>query len=321
MTGPARRRERIAIGCDVGGTEVKWAALDRRRILERGSFPTPRGGEPAALIDGLLRAAREAAAAHRAPRPVLGVAIPGFLDAARARLLHAVHLPLLEQKPLRAVLRRRLGWPVVLETDSNAGAFGEAILGAGRGARRVLYLTLGTGVGASMVVDGKILRVVHHTVGQVAHLPLDPRGPRCSCGGRGCFESVLGARGVRWRASRAAGADRLPPGARRSPRDLCLLARGGSRPARKVLAEVGRLLGAGLALLANFLSPDRIVVGGGIAGAGELLLGPAEEVFRRRVHPRLRGGIELALSRLGPFSGAAGAALLARDLADGPGGD
>jgi glucokinase len=321
MTRPAKPRGRVAIGCDVGGTEVKWAVLERRRILERGSFPTPRRGEPVALIEGLLRTARQAAGAHPDPRPVLGVAIPGYLDDARARLLHAVHLPLLEEKPLRAVLRRRLGWPVYLETDSNAGAFGEAILGAGRGARRVLYITLGTGVGASMVVDGKILRVSHHTVGQVAHLPLDPRGPRCTCGSRGCFESVLGARGLGWRAARAGGPDGLPPAARRSPRELCLLARGGSRPAREVLAEVGRLLGAGLAMLSNFLSPDRIVVGGGIAGAGELLLAPAREVFRRRVHPRLRGGIELAPSRLGPFSGAAGAAVLARELADGPEGD
>jgi glucokinase len=320
MTRPASRG-RISIGCDVGGTEVKWAALDRRRILERGSFPTPRRGEPAALVDGLLRAAREAAGARPDTRPALGVAIPGFLDDARARLLHAVHLPLLERKPLRAILRRRLGWPVVLETDSNAGAFGEATLGAGRGARRVLYITLGTGVGSSMVVDGKILRVSHHTVGQVAHLPLDPRGPRCSCGARGCFESVLGARGLRWRASRAGWPEGLPPAARRSPRDLCLLARGGSRPARKVLADVGRLLGAGLALLSNFLSPDRIVIGGGIAGAGDLLLVPAEEVFRRRVHPRLRGVIEVVPARLGPFSGAAGAALLARELADGHEGD
>jgi len=153
--------------------------------------------------------------------------------------------------------------------------------------------------------------VSHHTVGSVAHLPLDPDGPRCSCGARGCVESVLGAGGIRWRARRAAraGAD-LPADARRSPHGLWDAARDGSRDARRLLAQLGSLLGAALAMLSNFLSPDRIVVGGGISQAGDLLLEPARRSLKRRVHPRLRNSLEVAPAGLGPHAGAMGAALL-----------
>lgn len=312
------RFKTLALGCDLGGSEIKVVALREDRLASRIRLPTPRGARAGDVIALIEKAAREAAAPSlgvlRLPAITLGVAVPGFLDRRRARPVHLSNLPALDGAPLSSSLSRRTGWPVVLEADSNAGALGEARLGAGRGARRLLYLTLGTGVGAAMIVEGSIVRVSHHTVGQVAHLPLDPRGPPCPCGARGCLESVLGARGIVFRAARAArrGAD-LPPEARRSPADLCAAALAGSRDARRVFWEVGSLLGAALALLSNFLSPDRIVVGGGIAGAGKLLLDPAERVLFRRVHPRLRAGLTLRRGRLAPFAGALGAALLGRE--------
>jgi glucokinase len=325
LTGPGKGRATaaLAIGCDVGGTGIKTVAVRGDRIVARGAIPTPSAEAAPAVIAAIAGAAREARArtgggAENPTGITLGVGLPGFLDPRRAKVIHLSNLPALDGLPLRAVLRRRLGWPVILEADSNCGAYGEWRLGAGRGARRLLFIALGTGVGAAMVADGTIVRVANNTVGQVAHLPLDPdpRGPRCPCGSRGCLEAVLRSGGIRWRARRAARAGiRLDPEALADPAGLVDAARSGSAGARRVLAEVGGLLGSALAVLANFLSPDRIVVGGGIAGAGDLLLGPAALALRRRVHPRLRDSLRLYPSALGPFSGAAGAALLGREAA------
>lgn len=309
----------LAVGCDVGGSEVKVVVLAARKTLARIRVPTPRDGSAVEIVDGIAALILSASAPFAQGRKVtLGVALPGFLDAARERTLHLQNLPALNGFPLKRALSGRTGYPVILDADSNAGAFGEARLGAGRGARRVLYLTLGTGVGAAMVVEGELVRVANHTVGQVAHLPLDPSGPRCSCGARGCIESVLGARGIVWRASRAAKSGaRIPPGARRSPAALAEAAAAGSRGAARIFTELGSLLGAALAMLSNFLSPERIVLGGGIARAGEHLLGPARSALLARVHPRLRGGLTLVPARLGLFSGATGAALLGGRKAEG----
>jgi glucokinase len=306
--------ERYSIGCDVGGTEVKVAVLRGTRIVHRGRFPTPTrdgreftGGIASAVRDALATVDRRGAAGV-----TLGLALPGFLDARRDRPVHLSHIPALDGFPLRRTLERRLGWPVVLDADSNAGAYGEWRLGAGRGARRLLYVTLGTGLGAAMVAGGEIVRVSNHTVGQAAHLPLEPGGPRCPCGARGCAEAVLAAPGILLRARRAAREDRgIPRRAVRDTRSLCEAARGGCRGAIGVWDDVGRLLGRALAMLANFLSPERIVVGGGISAAGDLLLAPARRSFEERVHPRLRGAA-IAGARLGPFAGAAGAALLGK---------
>ncbi len=320
--------ESLAVGCDIGGSEIKVAVLRGRRILAQNSHPTPIHSSPGDTILGIRSAisgtvkpfllSSRSTSRPRRPRPLratLGVALPGFLDRERERPVLLSNLPALNGTPLRRILSRQLGWLVILEADSNAGAFGEAQLGSGQGSQRLLYITLGTGVGAAMVVEGEIVRVSNHTVGQVAHLPLDPSGPRCPCGARGCVESVLGARGIAWRATRAARAGaRLPPAVRRSPRELSIAARSGSAAARRLLGEVGTLLGTALAILSNFLSPDRIVVGGGIAQAGDLLLGPADRALRERVHPRIRNSILLAPAKLGPFAGAIGAALLGRNF-------
>jgi glucokinase len=312
--------EPLSIGCDVGGSGIKVAALRGNRVLLTRRFPPPPRDRRGA-VSSIESAVQEAAATafgdvprRLRHRPTLGLALPGFLDAARGRSLHSLNLPQLEGLALRALLARRTGWPVILEADSNAGGLGEALLGAGRGARRLLYLSLGTGVGAALIASRQVVRVSHHTVGQVAHLPVDREGPRCSCGSRGCLESVLGAGGIVWRARRAArrGAD-LPPAARSSPAGLEAAAQGGSRDARSLLREAGQILGAALALLSNLFSPDRVVVGGGIAGAGDLLLRPAERVLMGRLHPRLRGRLTLERARLTPFSGAVGAALLSRE--------
>jgi glucokinase len=238
----------------------------------------------------------------------VGVAVPGFLDGSRRRVVHLSNLPALDGFPLARRLEEKIGSPVVLDADSNAGAVGEARLGAGRGASRVLYLTLGTGLGAALVEDGAPVRASHHTIGQVAHLPSLSGEPfSCRCGQRGCCESVLSAAGIRERA-RKEGLDL-------EPLDLARAARRGIPEARQVWAITGGLLGELVRFLAAFLSPEVVVVGGGIAGAARFFLPVACGYLRRTLPQHLRGKVRIRPARLQPWAGAAGAALLALDAA------
>jgi glucokinase len=240
----------------------------------------------------------------------VGVALPGFLDPGRRRVVRLSNLPVLDGIPLERELRERTGLPVHLDTDTNAGAVAEAVLGAGNGCRRVLYLTLGTGVGAALVVDGAPVRVSRHTVGQVAHIPLAASGPRCSCGGRGCAESLLSSAGLLRRA-RGAGLAGLA-----TTEDLWRAALSGrgrrAAAARAVWRGAGELAGGLLSLLAGLFSPDAVIVGGGTAGAAPLFLPVAAAAIRRRWPRTLGRPPVVRAALLGRFAGAYGAALLAR---------
>ena len=300
--------EKCGVGCDVGGTTVKLVRLRRGRVARRQEIPSrapePVGKPAADFLDRLCAALRDVSPAEPGKVAPLGVALPGFLDARRRKVLHLSHLPELDGLPLASRLERRLGRPVILDTDTNAGAVGEARLGAGRGAGRLLYVSLGTGLGAAFTVRGEPLRVSHHTVGQIAHLPIGEDGPRCSCGRRGCAEALLGAGGIVWRA----GLDR-----RSSPRLLQERAEAGDPAARAEWRQTGELLGRLLNVLIPLLQPDVVVVGGGVARAADHFL-PAAAAHLKRTLPRpLRSRAQLAPARLGVWAGAVGAALLAAD--------
>jgi glucokinase len=240
------------------------------------------------------------------------VALPGFLDPQRSRVVYLSNVPALNGVDLKARLERRLSLPVVLDTDTNAGAVAEAHLGAGVGHRRVLYLTLGTGVGAALVVDGAPVRVSRHTVGHVAHVPLDPRGPRCRCGRVGCTEAVLSAGGILWRARRH-GLRRI-----QTTEALGHLAHdpradpSGRTAARAVWRETGEALGRLCVTLGSLLHPDGIVVGGGVAGAAVDFLPAARRHLDRQLTPRVGHSVSLDAAATGRKAGAVGAALLAR---------
>ena len=303
-----KRQEAPAVGCDIGGTAIKLVRLRGRAVEESLAVPTPARRSRAGVIDAIAEAIRSLASGPGSglARPAVGVALPGFLDAARARVIRLSNLPRLDGVPLGKELERRLGVSVVLDTDTNAGAVAEARIGAGAAHERVLYLTAGTGLGAALAVRGEPVRVSRHTVGQVAHIPLDLRGPPCSCGSRGCAEVLLSARGVLRRARRS--------GLRaRSAEDICRIA-GDGRPsgrdaaaARAVWREVGDLMGGLLRILSALFSPDIIIVGGGLAGAADLFLPAA----RRRLGRF--GGAAVVPAARGRFAGAIGMALLARD--------
>ena len=301
-------------GCDVGGTSLKAVRLEGREIAASHEAPTPSDGDARAITDAIAAAVRAVSDGRALPA---GVAVPGFLDADRSGVLHLSNLPALDGAPLRRELARRLRSRIVLDADTNAGAVSEALLGAGRPFERVLYVTAGTGLGAALVIRGEPVRVSNHTVGHVAHVPLDPDGLRCRCGARGCAEALLSARGIVLRAR-----SRGVRGAR-TPEDLHRIATSRRKSPERALAravwrETGDLLGGLARLLWTLFRPEAIVIGGGIAGAADLFLPRARARLEQARGPRGRGQAPPALLTAagGRFAGAAGMALLVRNGAD-----
>jgi len=282
------------VGCDIGGSNVKIICLRRGRLSRRQSFPSPADagkGDFVGAIAGLLRPLPEA--------PV-GIALPGFLDGKLRRIVHLSNLPQLDGLDLAARLEGRLKRKVFLEADSNAGAVGEARLGAGRKIERLLYLTMGTGLGAALTIKGSPARVSNNTIGHVGGLPI------CSEKGLGA-EALLSAAGIlrrfKAKARQAAAGSTL---------ELLELARAGHAGARATWERTGEILAELLGMLVPMLRPGGVIIGGGISGAAELFLPTARKGLKRRLDGSGLVCPTLLQAALGAYSGAAGAALGAR---------
>ena len=298
--------KQYALGIDIGGTSAKIVLADRgMKVAARGAVPCdPR--RP--WREALGRIAAEASALRGARRVVgIGVGCAGCVDAVRGVVQFSPNLPRWKRVPLAEFLAARLGVPCVLDNDVNMMALGELRHGAARGARNVCCVTIGTGVGGGLILDGRLYRGASMSAGELGHIPVEPEGIRCPCGSRGCLERYVGSEGIMRLARRAM------PGARArgcvlTPAIVADAARCGDPGARRVWEEAGRRLGLGLVGLVNLLNPDVIVVGGGISGAGRFLLGPARRVVRERALPIPARHVRIVRSALGPDAGALGAA-------------
>jgi glucokinase len=290
----------LVAAVDIGGTRTKLGVVaGGGRIVRRATISTPPRGDPAPLVDGIAAALRPmlaALAARGAPAAGVGVSVAGFLDREHTTMYGNANLPALCGFPLLRALEERLALPCRLEVDSNAATIAEYRLGAGRGAARLLGVTVGTGLGGGVVVDGALLRYTGQCAGDVGHIILDPAGRRCPCGARGCLEALV---------SSAALSER---GRGRSVRDVVRLAQRGESWAAEAIAETGRWLGLGLASLMPLFAPDRVVVGGGVSAAGDLLLGPTRESFRAHAAPDFRERVAIVPSSFGGWEGMVGAA-------------
>ena len=281
------------LGLDLGGTNIKRVVLDGDEIVERDSEPTRSDEGVGAVLNRLAALAREAG-----PVASVGVALPGLFDTkGRAVLLPNLHGDWVG-RPIADPLADALGRPVRLINDGHAFALAEARVGAARGSRDAICVVCGTGVGGGLVVGGKLHLGVADRAGEIGHHTVILDGPRCECGNDGCLELVAGARAI----ARDAG--------RPSFDEVVAAARGGDARAVDALARAGNLIGTAVANLTIFLSPERVVIGGGVAEAGDLLLRPLRETVHRRagnVAPLDR--IEIVRATLGSYAGAIGAGL------------
>jgi glucokinase len=293
------------LGLDLGGTNIKVAVVEERdgaapRIVLRESRPTEAHRGPDGVIERLAEVGRGALDRHGGVGTV-GVGLPGVFHEDTG---HAVLLPNLPGDwngvPVRDPLAAALGRPVAMVNDARAFSLAESLLGAARGLGTVVCLVLGTGVGGGIVVDGRLLRGTGGA-GEIGHQTVLLGGPRCGCGNSGCAEALTRGDVLARRGGRA------------TAEEVYAAARAGDATALAAVEHVVRWLGVALANAYVLLAPDAFVVGGGIAAAGDLLLGPLEAAVRRHVFIVAPERIRVLPAALGPYAGAIGAALVGRE--------
>jgi len=310
------------IGVDLGGTKLLAGVVDADLVVRhRAVRPTPATG----VVDLLAEVVGELAQAAEGDVAAVGIGMPSLVDPERREVVWTNHLTL-ASTPVPDLISERLGMPVVIDNDANAALLAEHRFGAARGADHALLLTLGTGIGGALLVDGAIVRGAGGGAGEMGHLVVDADGPDCpgNCPGRGCLESLasgtalarLGEQAARDAPTSALGRQ-LAEGRPITGALVTELAYDGDGYAREAVAVVGRWLGIGLSGLANIFDPELIVIGGGVGRAGDLLLDPAREQLASRALPPVAARARIVPARFGEESGMLGAALLAwEQLAD-----
>ena len=296
------------LGLDLGGTNIKWVVAERDagvwRVLDRDQVATPAADGPDAVVSRL--AAVGAEAMGRSPGVTsVGIGIPGLYDPAAGTTRFLVNVPgAWAGRPVAGPVGAALRLPACLINDARAFGLAELRLGAGRGASSMIGLTLGTGVGGVVVVDGRVLQGHDGTAGEIGHQTIDPDGPWCGCGNRGCLEAFA-------RADQIAAACGTA-----TAEEAVVRARAGDVRARDGLADIARYLGIGIANMIVVIAPDRVVIGGGIAAAADLLLGPIRDELRRRVRTTSLDDVEIVTAELGTWAGAIGAAIHGAEATD-----
>jgi len=310
---------RFAVGVDVGGTKISAGVVDSTgRLHAQIRQPTPRDSAEACQV--LLDIIRQLRVDY--PLEAVGVGLPGFVDDAGRKLLFAPNLPGWAGLPLADALEREAGLPIVLENDANAAAWGEAAHGAGRGETDLACVTLGTGVGGGLVLNGQLYRGHNGLAGELGHMQVEAGGRPCGCGQRGCWEQYASGQALRVEAQRLsamrprAAAQLLAYGdgtaASLQAEHVTLAAAQDDLVAIEAFAAVGHWLGRGLASLSSLLDPSVFILGGGLSHAGDLLLGPARQALREAMPGRTHRAIpELRAAELGNDAGLIGVADLA----------
>jgi glucokinase len=289
------------IGVDVGGTKILAGVVDRQgNVQRRRENPTPTGSEEE-LLAGLDAAVEEHFSGDVA---AIGFGLPSPIDQQTGRTQLAVNIPLDASVDFRDRMSERFGVPVGIENDANAAAYAEFHFGAGRAARTMVMLTLGTGCGGGAVLDGQLYR----GWAEFGHMVIEYDGIPCqgTCTGRGHLEPYV--TGV---AAGKLAEEEFGPAV--DAHRLVRLAREGEPRAVEILAGIGRRLGAGIGSLVNIFNPELVVIGGGFAAAGDFILEPAREIVRREVLAGAGDRVRIVRAELGTAAGLIGAALVAFD--------
>ncbi len=308
-----------AIGIDIGGTKIAGALVaENGEILKETRVPTPTS-DPAQLVKAVVGVIQEL----REGQSVLGVgvAMAGFIDAQQSSVIYGTNFGW-KNFPLKTEIEAQLDLPVIVENDANAAAWAEYRFGAGRGYQHMVMLTLGTGVGGAVIVDGRMLRGGFGVAGELGHLRVVPDGIACGCGQKGCIESYASGTAL-VRTARELAASGNPAGKRLAElqaeageltgAQVYQAITEGDEGALGLLADVGSWTGQAIASLSAVLDPEIVVIGGGVSSAGELLLGSIREAYRKHMPAAgYRPELEIVTANFVNDAGVVGAADLAR---------
>jgi glucokinase len=309
------------LGVDIGGTKVAMGPVGRDGAeLASTLVEATHAEDRASFLSGLEASLRQGLASFQRFRPTaIGLACAGTIDSERGLVVASPNLPL-EDEPLSMILEKALGLPVFLENDVNAAVRAEATLGVAAGLRDVVMLTLGTGVGGGLWLDGHVYRGANGGAAELGHTIVRAGGLPCLCGSHGCLEMYASGRALVRHAAALAGDPAADPSGeltalqeqgRLTGGAVTRLAVSGNKAALDAVNELARWLGIGLVNLTNSFDPEMIVIGGGVSALGELLLSPARDVLRKLAMAPGRDRVRVAGAMLGNRAGLIGGALTA----------
>lgn len=285
------------LGIDLGGTAIKLGRFNQQgSCLQSLTVATPQPAIPEAVLKTMVRAIAQIDPKQECL--AIGVGTPGPIDAAGRIARVAINLPNWYDVPLADWLEAKLNRPTILANDGNCAGLGEAWLGAGRSFRNLILLTLGTGVGGAIILNGELFTGHQGAAGELGLITLNPDGPECNSGNRGSLEQYASVGAIRRRANL-------------EPEKLGALAEAGDIEALTFWQDYGKDLGAGLASLIYVLTPEAIVIGGGVSASAKFFLPSVQAEIERRVMPSSRAGLQLLSAQLGNQAGMVGAAKLA----------
>jgi len=306
----------IALAIDLGGTQFRVAAVTREgEVMARFAAPSRAEDEPQAVVHDLVAAVTHVRHEMEG-RGVLGigVAAPGPIDDSARLVLIAPNFPRWKNMPLADELERATGLPAYLGNDANLAALGEHRAGAGRSSRHMVYLTVSTGIGGGIIVEGKLLLGSRGAAGEVGHMQIEFNGPPCNCGNRGCLEAYASGHGLVRRALAAIQSGRATSLAEKGDEltgaDIAHGAQSGDSLALELMDTAGRALGVGVRNLIHIFDPSVVVIGGGVSQSGPLLWDPMLEVVRADPLTAFRNSARIEPAGLRDDSGLVGAGLM-----------
>ena len=300
------------IGIDIGGTNIKGVLMSGKKVIAKTKILTKSKSNKKILIAQIfecIESMRKACyldlgqGAHTNKIKGIGIGVAGPIDFENQKILNPPNVVGLKNLELGKIIQEKFKIKTLIDNDVHCMVLAETLLGAGKGKKMVVGLGLGTGVGGGIVIEGKIVYGKSGTAGEIGHTTIDRFGRKCNCGQRGCLETYINEKGIRKTAKEIFNREI-------DTITLFEMAKKGNKKAIKVWEITGKYLGIGLANLVDILNPDIIIVGGGIANAGEFLLVSARKEMRKNILSPLAKDIKLVRARLGEFAGAIGAGLL-----------
>lgn len=314
----------FTIGIDLGGTNTKLALVnDKGRIVTRRLILTTEYPARETFIEAISDCIKEILATRKLKLKAIrgiGIGTPGLVDSRRGIVYSLTNIPGWDKVPLKRMLEKKTRLPVFVDNDVNLMALGEFKFGAGRGAKNLVCLTLGTGVGGGIIIDGRLYRGVTLSAGEIGHICVNENGPQCNCGGRGCLERYVGNKYIVALAAR-----KIRQGKKTiitklvnndlskvTPFILSKAARRGDELAVSIWQETGKHLGVALAGVVNLLNPEVIVIGGGVANAGKVLFDALRKTVRERAMEIPAKAVKIVRAKLGEDAGIMGAVTLVK---------
>ncbi|MDD2752795.1 MAG: ROK family protein [Candidatus Omnitrophica bacterium] len=302
--------KRYIIAIDLGGTNLKLGLFDLKyKIIAKSILNTRQFRSKDSLILAIVDAINGFLKSRNlSKQEVLGVGmgLPGPIDVKRGLVHFFPNIPGWKEVNLKSILEKKLSLPVFLDNDANLMSLAEYKLGAAKNTTNAICITLGTGVGGGIIIDGKLYRASAFAAGEFGHVPINESGPQCNCGGIACLETYIGNNRIMALVERTFGR-------RISLEDLSALAKRKNQKAVKIWLEVGTHLGVALVGVVNMLNPDCIVIGGGVANAGKILFDQVKTVIRKRAMLIQAKHVKVFKAKLGYDAGLIGAAILVRE--------